>query len=115
MQLETPNNVALDMTDAELAHAALLTTEGATCAAARNGETMITHERGVKPLLQWISEGRSFEGWSVADKVVDKAPALLYVQLKPAAVYAIAMSGAARDILLANGIACGCENLVPFT
>ena len=56
---------------------------------------MITHERGVKPLLQWISEGRSFEGWSVADKVVGKAPALLYVQLKPAAVYAIAMSGAA--------------------
>lgn len=53
MQLETPNNVALDMTDAELAHATLLTTEGATCAAARNGETMITHERGVKPLLQW--------------------------------------------------------------
>lgn len=29
-------------------------------------------------------------------------------------VYAIAMSEAARDILLANGIACGCEDLVPF-
>lgn len=68
----------------------------------------------MKPLLQWISEGVSFEGWSVADKVVGKAPALLYVQLKPAAVYAIAMSEAARDILLANGIACGCEDLVPF-
>ena len=85
MQLETPNDVALDTADAELAHATLLTTEGA-----------------------------SFEGWSVADKVVGKAPALLYVQLKPAAVYAIAMSEAARDILLANGIACGCEDLVPF-
>lgn len=68
----------------------------------------------MKPLLQWISEGRSFEGWSVADKVVGKAPALLYVQLKPAVVYAIAMSEAARDILLANGITCGCEDLVPF-
>ena len=114
MQLETPNDVALNMADAELAHTTLLTTEGATCVAVHNGETIITRERGVKPLLQWISEGRSFEGWSVADKVVGKAPALLYVQLKPAAVYAIAMSEAARDILLANGIACGCEDLVPF-
>lgn len=114
MQLETPNDVALDMADAELARTTLFSAKGATCAAARNGKTMITHERGVKPLLQWISEGRSFEGWSVADKVVGKAPALLYVQLKPAAVYAIAMSEAARDILLANGIACGCEDLVPF-
>lgn len=114
MQLETPNGVAAKTDDAELSRATLLSTEGATCVAIRNGDTMITHERGVKPLLQWISEGVSFEGWSVADKVVGKAPALLYVQLKPAMVYAIAMSEAARDILLANGIACGCEDLVPF-
>lgn len=114
MQLETPNDITLKADDAELAHATLLTTEGATCVAVRNDEVAITRERGVKPLLQWISEGRSFEGWSVADKVVGKAPALLYVQLKPAVVYAIAMSEAARDILLANGIACGCEDLVPF-
>ena len=114
MQLETPNDITLKAGDAELARTTLLSAKGATCAAARNGETMITHERGVKPLLQWISESRSFEGWSVADKVVGKAPALLYVQLKPAAVYAIAMSETARDILLANGIACGCEDLAPF-
>lgn len=115
MQLETPSDITLKADDAELARTTLLSAKGATCAAARNGETMIAHERGVKPLLQWISEGVSFEGWSVADKVVGKAPALLYVQLKPAAVYAIAMSEAARDILLANEIACGCEDLAPFT
>lgn len=114
MQLETPNNVALDMADVDLARATLLATEGATCVAVHNGETMITRERGVKPLLQWISEGRSFEGWSVADKVVGKAPALLYVQLKPTAVFATALSEDARGILLENGIACGCEDLVPF-
>ena len=114
MELETPNDVAAKTDDAELARATLLSAEGATCVAVRNGETMITCERGVKPLLRWISEGRSFEGWSVADKVVGKAPALLYVQLKPAVVYAIAMSETARDILLANGITCGCEDLVPF-
>ena len=68
MQLETPNDITLKADDAELARTTLLSAKGATCAAARNGETMITHERGVKPLLQWISESRSFEGWSVADK-----------------------------------------------
>ena len=114
MQLETPINVDLDMADVDLARATLLATEGATCVAVRNGETMVTRERGVKPLLQWISESRSFEGWSVADKVVGKAPALLYVQLKPTAVFATALSEDARGILLENGIACGCDDLVPF-
>lgn len=114
MQLETPNDIAAKTDDAELARATLLSAEGATCVAVRNGETMITCERGVKPLLRWISEGRNFEGWSVADKVVGKAPALLYVQLKPTAVFATAMSEDARDILLARGIACGCDDLVPF-
>ena len=114
MQLETPNDVAAMTDDAELSRATLLSAEGATCVAIRNGDTMITRERGVKPLLHWISESRSFEGWSVADKVVGKAPALLYVQLKPAVVYAIAMSETARNILLANGIARGCEDMVPF-
>lgn len=33
MQLETPNDIALDMADAELTHTTLLTTEGATCVA----------------------------------------------------------------------------------
>lgn len=114
MELETPNDISPKTDDIELARATLLSTEGATCAAVRNGETMITRERGVKPLLQWISESKSFEGWSVADKVVGKAPALLYVQLKPTAVFATALSEDARDILLANGIACGCDDSVPF-
>ena len=105
MQLETPNDVAAKTDDVDLARATLLSTEGATCVAVHNGETMITRERGVKPLLQWISEGRSFEGWSVADKVVGKAPALLYVQLKPTAVFATALSEDARGILLENGTA----------
>ena len=49
-----------------------------------------------------------------ADKVVGKAPALLYVQLKPAAIFATAMSGDARDVLLSHGIACACDDLVPY-
>lgn len=60
--METPNDITLKADDAELARATLLSTGGATCVSIRNGDTMITRERGVKPLLQWISESRSFEG-----------------------------------------------------
>ena len=114
MQLETLGFNAPGTADVEQARATLLSTEGATCVAVCNGEMVISCERGVKPLLQWISEGRSFEGWSVADKVVGKAPALLYVQLKPAAIFATAMSGDARDVLLSHGIACARDDLVPY-
>ena len=101
MQLETLGFNAPGTADVEQARATLLSTEGATCVAVRNGETVISCERG-------------FEGWSVADKVVGKAPALLYVQLKPAAIFATAMSGDARDVLLSHGIACACDDLVPY-
>ena len=114
MQLETPNALALKTDDIELAYEKLVSTEGATCVAVRNGEVMLAREHGVKPLLQWISEGRSFKGWSVADKVVGKAPALLYVQLKPTAVFATVMSEDARNVLMENEIDCGCGELVPF-
>ena len=42
MQLETPSDITLKADDAELAHATLLTTEGATCVAVRNDEVAIT-------------------------------------------------------------------------
>ena len=52
MQLETLGFNAPGTADVEQARATLLSTEGATCVAVRNGETVISCERGVKPLLQ---------------------------------------------------------------
>lgn len=112
MQLETRNAKTFDTTDLELARALLYATKGATAVAVCGDEVLVSKERGVKPLLGWIAEGKSLAGFSVADKVVGKAPALLYAILGPAAVFAPVMTNAARAVLLANEIACGNDTLV---
>ena len=48
MQLETLGFNAPGTADVEQARATLLSTEGATCVAVRNGEMVISCERGVK-------------------------------------------------------------------
>ena len=66
----------------------LLLAGGCTLAAVRGDQSLLSQARGVRPLLSLIGEGGSLEGFSVADKVVGKAPALLYATLRPKAVYA---------------------------
>ena len=112
MQLETTDTMAPKATDVELARALLFATPEATCVAVRDDEVLVSRERGVRPLLAWIAEGRDLRGFSVADKVVGKAPALLYATLGPVAVFAPVMSKDARATLLANQIACGYDELV---
>ncbi|MDD6692781.1 MAG: DUF1893 domain-containing protein [Olsenella sp.] len=87
----------------------LLDADGRTVAAVRGGDVLASEERGVRPLLGWVSAGTSLEGFSVADKVVGKAPALLYCLLRPRAVFAPVMSSAARTVLEAHGIGAACE------
>lgn len=111
MQLETANTLAPKATDVELARAMLFATPDATCVAVKDDEILVSYDRGVKPLLKWIAEGRDLSGFSIADKVVGKAPALLYAILGPVAVFAPVMTRAARATLLANQIACGYDQL----
>lgn len=112
MQLETAQTAVTRTEDIELARAMLFAREGATCVAVRNDEVLVSHEKGIRPLLGWIAEGRDLRGFSIADKVVGKAPALLYAILGPAAVFAPVMTCSARAVLLANEIACGYDHLV---
>ena len=77
----------MDATDLDLARALLIANRDATLVAVRGDEIHVCHERGVKPLLKMIKEGRSLRGFAVADKVVGKAPALLYAVLGPEAVF----------------------------
>lgn len=82
----------------------LLESGGYTCVFCK-GETVLTSiQRGVKPLLDKISAKESLAGFAAADKVVGKAPAMLYAILKPASVYAPVMTLAAVQILRENGI-----------
>ena len=69
--------------------------------------------RGVRPLLALLRSGDECEGWSVADKVVGEASALLYCLLKVKRVYAPVISRSALEVLESHGIPCEYHRLVP--
>lgn len=103
----------MDLTDLDLARALLIANKDATLVAVRGDEVITCTERGIKPLLAWVREGRDLSGFSVADKVVGKAPALLYAVLGPDAVFSPVMSWTGRAVLLAASIATSYDALVP--
>lgn len=103
----------MDATDLDLARALLIANKDATLVAVRGDEIVVCRDRGVKPLLKMVAEGRSLKGFSVADKVVGKAPALLYAVLGPEAVFSPVMSWTGRTVLLAAGIFVSHDVLVP--
>ncbi len=70
-----------------------------------NGEIAHTSmQRGVAPLVKWLTSGDDFNGYFAADKVVGKATAFLYVLLGVQAVYAHVISRAALQVLAQHGI-----------
>lgn len=102
------------MSDIERARARL--SEGLyTCVMCKAEQTLVSTDRGVKPLLSWLSDGIG-EGFSAADKVVGNGAAFLYVLLKAREVYADVMSKPALDTLTRHGIKVGygtlCENII---
>lgn len=103
----------MDLADLDLARALLIANKDATLVAVRGDEIITCTEHGIKPLLAWVREGRDLTGFSVADKVVGKAPALLYAVLGPDAVFSPVMSWTARAVLLASSIATSYDTLVP--
>ena len=98
------------MTDIDLAREKLRE-DGITFAAAKDGEVIASEERGIKPILDLYTEGFDMTGYHCADKVVGKAPAMLYVLLGVSEVYAHVMTKTARDILVNAGIGLSFETL----
>ncbi len=91
------------MNDVERAKS-LLKKGGHTCVLCR-GETVYTScERGVAPLLRLLDNKNDLKGFSAADKVVGRAPALLYALMGVRAVYASVMTERADHILREHGI-----------
>ena len=90
--------------DLEQAKALLENNEEYTCAACRAGESFVSEEHGIRPLMRWLNEGTDLSGASAADRIVGKAAAFLYVLLGVRTVYAPLMSVPARETLHAHGI-----------
>ena len=84
--------------------ASMLEEQGLTLAAVKGNERITSRERGVKPLLELIDDGKSLEGYSAADKVVGTAAAYLYVLLEVKELYAGVISQKAVDVMEKYGI-----------
>ncbi|MDE6426595.1 MAG: DUF1893 domain-containing protein [Ruminococcus sp.] len=82
----------------------LLKDSGYTFVAVGGGEVITSTERGVKPLLEILDRGKNLHKFSVADKVVGKAAAFLYVLLEPSEICTDVISRPALEVLENNGI-----------
>lgn len=56
-------------------------------------------ERGIQPLLNLIEEEQKLCGYSVADKIVGKAAALLFAVLQPKEIFAGVLSSSGEEVL----------------
>lgn len=81
-----------------------LHTQGYTFVAVKNEDLFVSQKRGVVPLLEQLDNNASLHGFSVADKVVGKASAFLYLLLQPAAIYTDLISLPALELLRQNNI-----------
>ena len=85
-----------------------------TCVVSVGDEVFTSRERGVKPLLDFLSSGLSFKGAFAADKTIGAGAAYLYVLLGVDSLWANVISESALEILKSNNINVFYEQLVPY-
>lgn len=88
--------------------------ERLTCAVCGPNGTLTAQDRGIKPILHWLSAAPAqLSGSFVADKVVGKAAALLFIQGGIAGLHTRIISQPALDALTAQHIPVSYDQLVP--
>lgn len=87
--------------DLELAKASL---EGKSIALARDGDIITSTLRGIGPMITFKREHKDLAGYSVADLVVGKAAAFLFIDAGIKEVYAKNISVQAKRVLKERGI-----------
>ncbi|MCM1546520.1 MAG: DUF1893 domain-containing protein [Clostridiales bacterium] len=78
---------------------------GHTICLCKGGECLYSDRRGIAPMMGFIESGVDLSGYSVADKVVGKAAALLFIKCGIISVYAETLSEYAKKALEERGIA----------
>lgn len=66
---------------------------------------------GIKPLIYFLNEGKDLSGFSIADKIVGKAQAMLCVKAGIVEVYAKVLSKSGQSILDKYNIPYTCDVL----
>lgn len=97
------------MNDLELAKDGLT---GHTICLCKDGKCLYSEEKGIKPMINFISNGTVLQGYSVADLVVGKAAALLFVKSGIVNVFAKVLSQSGKQILDEFGIHYEYEKMV---
>ena len=89
------------MTDLEFAKQNLA---GNTICLSKDGALLVSGERGISPMMDFIASGRNLSGWSAADIIVGKAVALLFVGCGIRGVYAKTLSEEGKRVLERAGV-----------
>ncbi len=97
------------MTDLQIAKRNLF---GHTICLCRNGQCLFSEKRGIAPIMNLIADGVALKGYSIADLVVGKAAAMLFVRSGIKAVFARLMADSAKEYMEKNGIVCEYGKLV---
>lgn len=77
----------------------------------RDGVIITDDSRGISSIMRFISEGKDLSGYSVADVIVGKAAAMLFVKAGIISVYGKTMSESGRAFLDTHGIPCSYNQL----
>lgn len=91
----------MQMTDLQIAKNNL---SGHTICLCKNGDCLYSEKRGIAPMMGFIASGANLAGYSVADIVVGKAAALLFVKCGIKNVFAKTLSENGKKILERYGI-----------
>ncbi len=84
-----------------------------SCVILKNNEVLTSNLNGIKPVMQWLKQDiHFFDDCEIADKIVGKAAALLFVLGKAKSVYGKVMSEGAVSVLEQNNIPYSYEELV---
>ena len=75
-----------------------------TCVLCKGDAVYISDKSGIAPMVGFISEGVDLKGFSVADKIVGKAAAMLFILAGIKNAYGEVMSIGGLEFLEQNGI-----------
>ena len=91
------------MTDLERAWSELSKNDAWTCALVRDRVIYHSERKGIAPMMDLLNAETDLQGFSVADRVVGRAAAMLFVLAGIAAVHAQVMSSDHIDLLPVPG------------
>lgn len=96
------------MNDVEIAKANLA---GHSICLCKDGNCLYSDQRGIAPMMGFIAEGVNLAGYAVADLLVGKAAAMLFVKCGIKEAYAKTLSRSGRKVLEQYGIPYAYETL----